>query len=127
MDDPCTFGIVETDSGSRARRFVEKLSSEQVTINWINAGIYILEPEVLQYILPGRHWMFEHGLFPLLLVLSERVYGYPVGVYWLDMGTPEKYFQLNCDLLISKTKSALVEDLSQNEIRCGKDVMIPPK
>ncbi|MDI6814878.1 MAG: sugar phosphate nucleotidyltransferase, partial [Dehalococcoidales bacterium] len=77
VDNPCAFGVVETDSDGCVKRFVEKPSPGQVTINWVNAGIYILEPEVLQHVPSGRHYMFEEGLFPLLLELGEPVYGYP--------------------------------------------------
>ena len=51
--------------------------------------------------------MFEKGLFPRLLDIGQPVYGYNYKGYWLDMGTPEKYFSLNMDLLLSKTKSPL--------------------
>lgn len=126
VDNPCAFGVVETDSDGGVRRFIEKPSPDRVTTHWINAGIYILEPKVLEYVPPGCHYMFEKGLFPLLLELGEPVYGYPFSGYWLDMGTPEKYLQLNCDLLMSKAKSALIEDLGDNEVHCGKDVIIHP-
>jgi mannose-1-phosphate guanylyltransferase len=47
VDNPTAFGVVETDSDRRVRRFIEKPSADRVTTNWINAGIYILEPEVV--------------------------------------------------------------------------------
>ena len=126
VDNPCAFGIVETSSDGGVQRFVEKPSPDRVTTNWINAGIYILEPEVLEHVPPSSHYMFEKGLFPLLLELGEPVYGYPFSGYWLDMGTPEKYLCLNCDLLLSKTKSALIEGSSRDEVYCAKDVIIHP-
>lgn len=126
VDNPCAFGIVETDSEGRVKRFIEKPSPSRVTTNWINAGIYLLEPEVLKYVPTNTHYMFEKGLFPLLLELGEPVYGYPFSGYWLDMGTPEQYLHLNCDLLLSKAKSALVNGLSKDDVCCDKDVIIHP-
>jgi mannose-1-phosphate guanylyltransferase len=126
VDNPCAFGVVETDSDGRVRRFVEKPSPDRVTTHWINAGVYILEPEVLRLVPANRHYMFEKGLFPHLLELGEPVYGYPFSGYWLDVGTPDKYRSLNCDLLQLKTVSALLEGLREGEIRCGKDVIIHP-
>jgi len=126
VDDPCAFGVVETDSDGRVRRFVEKPGPDQITTNWINAGIYILEPEVLKHVPANSHYMFERGLFPLLLELGEPVYGYPFSGYWVDMGTPEKYRCLNCDLLLSEAQSALIDSLSRDGIRCEKDVIIHP-
>ena len=126
VDNPCAFGAVETDDDGRVRRFIEKPSPDQVTTNWINAGLYILEPEVLKHVPPGSHYMFEKGLFPLLLELGEPVYGYHFSDYWLDMGTPEKYLCLNCDLLLSKAKNILIDDLSQDKIFCDQDAIIHP-
>ncbi len=126
VDNPCAFGVVETNSDGRVRRFIEKPSPDRVTTNWINAGIYILEPEVLEHVPASSHYMFEKGLFPLLLELGDPVYGYPFSGYWLDMGTLEKYLHLNCDLLLSKAKSALIGGLSSNEVCCDKETIIHP-
>lgn len=126
VDDPCAFGVVETDGAGRVKRFVEKPSPDQVTSHWINAGIYLVEPEVLQHVPPNTRFMFEKGLFPLLLELGEPIYGYSSGGYWLDMGTPGKYLCLNCDLLMAKAKSALIGGLARDEVCCDKDVIIHP-
>ncbi|MBN1862211.1 MAG: NDP-sugar synthase [Dehalococcoidales bacterium] len=126
VDDPCSFGVVETEEGGRVRRFVEKPSPDQVTSHWINAGVYILEPEVLRHIPQASHYMFERGLFPRLLELGEPVYGYPFSGYWLDMGTPEKYLNLNCDLLSAKVISHLIPDLSRDGVSCAADTVIHP-
>ncbi len=126
VDNPCAFGVVETNSDGRVRRFIEKPSPDRVTTNWINAGIYILEPEVLEHVPAGSHYMFEKGLFPLLLELGDPVYGYPVSGYWLDMGPLEKYLRLNCDLLLSKAETALISGLSSNEVCCDKETIIHP-
>jgi mannose-1-phosphate guanylyltransferase len=99
VDDPTTYGLVETNAQGRVTRFVEKPSWEQVTTNMINAGTYILEPDTLNRIPPQTNFSFEHELFPLLLDQGEPVYAYPSAVYWIDMGTPEKYLQLHRDLL----------------------------
>jgi len=124
VDNPCAFGVVETDSEGRVRLFIEKPSPDRVTTNWINAGVYILEPEVLGYIPLSSHYMFENELFPFLLELGEPVYGYPFRGYWLDMGTPEKYLQLNCDLLLGKTKSALIDGVCKYKVRTDERVIV---
>jgi mannose-1-phosphate guanylyltransferase len=126
VDNPCAFGVVETEDDGRVRRFTEKPSPDRLTTHWINAGIYILEPEVLRHVTQGSHYMFERGLFPRLLELEEPVYGYPFSGYWLDMGTPEKYLRLNCDLLSAKVTSHLIPGISQDGIYCGADTTIHP-
>jgi mannose-1-phosphate guanylyltransferase len=99
VDDPTIYGVVETDSQGRVRRFIEKPSWDKVTTNMINAGIYILEPGILNHIAPNTFSMFERDVFPLLLEEGQAVYGYPFQDYWIDMGTPDKYLKLQHDLL----------------------------
>ena len=124
VDNPSAFGVVETSGDSRVQRFIEKPSPDQVTSHWINAGIYIIESEVLGHAPANTHYMFEKELFPLLLKLDEPVYGYPFNGYWIDVGTPDKYLRLNCDLLLSKAKSPLITNLSKDRVYYDKDVII---
>lgn len=100
VDNPTIYGIVETDANGKIRSFVEKPSWDRVITNMINAGIYILEPEVMGYVPPATPWMFECNLFPLLLEKNEPMFGFPSGGYWIDIGTPEKYMQAHHDLLM---------------------------
>ena len=124
VDNPSAFGVVETDADCRVKRFIEKPPLAEATTHWINAGTYILEPEVLEQIPAGRHHMFEKGLFPRLLEIGKPVYGYEFKGYWLDMGTLANYFSLNMDLLTLKTKSPLFPDSGKGGIYYGKDVKV---
>jgi mannose-1-phosphate guanylyltransferase len=99
VEDPTIYGVVETDSGGRVKRFTEKPSRDKVTTNMINAGIYILEPDILSYVASNAFSMFERDVFPPLLEKGQAVYGYPFQDYWIDMGTPDKYVKLQQDLL----------------------------
>ena len=126
VDNPSAFGIVETETSGRVKRFMEKPSPDRITTNWINAGIYILEPEVLHHIPVNTHYMFERGLFPRLLELGEPIYGYPFRGYWIDMGTPEKYWRLNCDLLLKKTSSPISYEFGPDRICIQEEVTISP-
>ncbi len=125
--DPCAFGVVETEPDGRIRRFVEKPSPDKVTSNWINAGIYVMEPEVLEHIPPDTFHMVEKGLFPCLLELGEPIYGYRSEGYWLDMGTPLKYLCLNADLLEGgEAKSFVIGDIAPGEVCCAADAVLHP-
>ena len=128
VDNPSAFGVVETDDNQKVKRFIEKPPLAEATTHWINAGTYILEPDVLKRIPSNTHYMFERGLFPALLEAGEPVYGYPYRGFWLDMGNPEKYFGLNIELLMSRAKSPLIAPLEpgNNGIRCGADVSVHP-
>jgi mannose-1-phosphate guanylyltransferase len=102
VDNPTIYGVVETDTRGLVQRFVEKPTWDKVTTNMINAGIYILEPEVLAHIPPSTPSMFENYLFPRLLEMGEPILGYPSDAYWIDIGTPEKYLKANHDLLLQQ-------------------------
>ncbi len=99
VEDPTIYGVVETDERGRVRRFVEKPSRDEVTTNMINAGIYILDPDILRYVPANKFCMFERDVFPLLLEKGQPIYGYAFQDYWIDIGTPDKYLRLQHDLL----------------------------
>jgi mannose-1-phosphate guanylyltransferase len=100
VDNPSAYGLVETESDGRIRRFLEKPKPEEVTCKTINAGTYILEPKVLDFIPKGQNHSFEYGLFPELLKQEENFFAHvPARTYWIDIGTPERYLRVHQDLL----------------------------
>ncbi|MBE0480396.1 MAG: NDP-sugar synthase, partial [Dehalococcoidia bacterium] len=102
VEDPTAYGVVEIDSTSRVKAFIEKPSRESVTSHLINAGTYVLEPELLDMIPAGVHSMVERGLFPDLVKQGAPFLGYPSDAYWIDIGTPQDYIRLHRDLLMGK-------------------------
>jgi mannose-1-phosphate guanylyltransferase len=124
VEDPTRFGVVETDGNQRVTRFVEKPRREEVTNKMINAGVYIIEKEVLKRIPESQHCMFENAIFPALVTDQEHVYGYVTDAYWMDMGTPEKYLQLNGDLLCGKSSQV---DFRKTKISIDKQSSIHPQ
>jgi mannose-1-phosphate guanylyltransferase len=117
VEDPSAYGVVDMDEAGRIQRFTEKPKREEATSNWINAGTYIIEHEMLEYISepqlldgipPGRPNSVEYGLFPTLLKEKKPLYGYRTGAYWMDIGTPAKYLQSHADLLTGRLKRSLV-------------------
>jgi mannose-1-phosphate guanylyltransferase len=124
VEDPTRFGVVETDSNQRVTRFVEKPKREQAVCNMINAGVYVIETEILKRIPEGKRCMFEHDIFPSLVADGEPVFGYTTDVYWMDMGTPEKYLQLNGDLLRGKSNQV---SFKTADIRIDKQSNVHPQ
>src|ERR687885_54120 len=53
VSNPSAYGLVETEEDGRVRRFLEKPKAEEITCNTINAGTYVLDPEVLDLIPAG--------------------------------------------------------------------------
>src|SRR6266496_2442831 len=103
VENPRAYGLVETENDGRIRRFLEKPKEDEITVNTINAGTYVLEPKVLDYIPAGENHSFEYGLFPSLLERKEAFFAHiPQRTYWIDIGTPERYLQVHHDLLASR-------------------------
>ncbi len=86
VDDPTQYGVARLD-GSRIIKFVEKPSNPPS--NLINAGFYIIEPEVLDMI-PKGFSMLEKDVFPKLAKMG-RLRGFPFAGQWFDVGNMERY------------------------------------
>jgi mannose-1-phosphate guanylyltransferase len=126
VDDPSSYGVVDVEESGRIQRFTEKPKREEATSNWINAGTYILEPEVLAHIPSGEFHMVERGLFPDLLQQGKPLYGYKTGAYWLDIGTPAKYLQAHDDILAGRLKYSLEPEgeVFANKVWVGEGTFI---
>lgn len=98
VEDPTAYGLVELGRDGRVQGFLEKPSWEEVSTNTINAGVYVIEPELLRFFPPG-HCSIERDFFPRLVQEKVPFYGYVHPGYWLDFGTSERYLQAHRDLL----------------------------
>ncbi|MGH2752444.1 MAG: sugar phosphate nucleotidyltransferase [Actinomycetota bacterium] len=98
VDDPSAYGVVPTDTDGRVTGFIEKPSRGGAPTNLINAGVYVLEPRLLDRIPAGEVVSAERELFPAV-VEDHTMYGLGTDAYWMDIGTPEKLLQANMDLL----------------------------
>lgn len=88
VDDPSQYGVVELE-GNKIKKFVEKPRKEEAPSSLINAGLYILNPEVIDLI-PDGFCMMEKWVFPLL-AQQGRLYGFEFKGQWFDTGTIERY------------------------------------
>ncbi len=96
--DPSRYGLVRTSADGRVETFLEKPRPEEIDTDLINAGLYVLESEVLDLVPPGRPVSIEREVFPRLAD-EGAVYGIALPGYWLDVGTPESYLQAHRDVL----------------------------
>ncbi|MFZ0172497.1 MAG: sugar phosphate nucleotidyltransferase [Acidimicrobiales bacterium] len=102
MENPLEFGIVITGGDGRVERFLEKPSWGDVFSDTINTGIYVLEPEVLEWIPQGRQVDFSAEVFPTMLEARRPMYGFVAGGYWEDVGTHDAYLRAHADILDGK-------------------------
>ncbi len=101
VEDPSAFGLVRLFEGGAVEAFVEKPSRDQLRPGEpfrINAGTYLLEPEVLERIPAGRACSIEREVFPSLAG-DGRLFGFPSDAYWRDIGTPASYLAAVHDVL----------------------------
>ncbi|MEX2223519.1 MAG: nucleotidyltransferase family protein, partial [Candidatus Rokuibacteriota bacterium] len=127
--DPTLYGLVELETDGRIRSFVEKPSREGVTADTINAGVYLLDRDVITAIPTGRAVSIERETFPGLLRDGVPFFGWVSTSYWLDIGSPAKYRQGQLDLLAGKvatTVTAAGAAPDRRSVAPGADVAPPP-
>ncbi|MBA2379140.1 MAG: NDP-sugar synthase [Blastocatellia bacterium] len=103
VPNPEIYGLVETGDDESVKRFIEKPKPEELsrlTTDKINAGIYILEPEILDLIPVGENRSFEYDVFPQILSSKLPFYAFDLrDKYWRDIGNPKSYLEANMDIL----------------------------
>lgn len=114
VENPSAYGLVETDSQGNVSRFLEKPDPNEITCNTINAGIYVLEPTSFDRIPPGTKYSIERSYFPSLIERHETFVAYVDNGYWLDIGTPDKYFQGHRDILDGRCASGVFTESNGN-------------
>ena len=96
---PWECGIVGLRADGRVTQFVEKPPRAKVFSDWVNAGVLVMEPDLLAHVPEGCFFDFGRDLFPQLLRLSVPMYGWPLPeqTYLIDIGTPENYERVQND------------------------------
>ena len=107
VQDPVEFGITITDDEGRVERFLEKPTWGQVFSDTVNTGIYVMEPEVFDYVPAGKSVDWSSEVFPQLLAEGKPVYGYVAEGYWEDVGTHESYVKAQADVLTGKVDTEI--------------------
>jgi mannose-1-phosphate guanylyltransferase len=128
VEDPTRYGLVEVDHQLRVRRFVEKPGVDEVSTSLINAGIYVLEREVLNIIPEGREVSIEREVFPELQAMG-RLSAYVSSTYWRDIGTPRSYVAASHDVLsgaIGRTNGFEYASIHESALVPHDVTLLPP-
>ena len=129
VDDPRRYGLVEIADDGRVAEFVEKPGAEYAVPAHgalINAGVYVLEPEVLDMIPAGRQLSIERGVFTQLAA-AGLLFAFVGDSYWRDIGTPESYLQAHFDLLQSRVATSVGRDLGSAYLYVAPDAVVAPE
>lgn len=89
VEDPSSYGAVRL-RGSKIVEFSEKPKSEAQTSRLINAGIYIMNPNIFSYIPQKKEPSLEQDVFPKI-VNEGKMIGYHFAGQWFDISTPKTY------------------------------------
>lgn len=102
VENPLEFGIVITRDDGSIERFLEKPTWGQVFSDTINTGIFVLEPEIFDFIPADRPVDFSSEVFPALLEAGKPLFGAVAEGYWEDVGTLEAYVSAHKDVMDGK-------------------------
>lgn len=77
------YGVVEVNSSDLVR-----ITEKPVQNHFVNAGIYLLDPEVLDRIPADKPYDMP-SLFQVLMAEGRKIIAFPIWEYWLDIGQPQ--------------------------------------
>jgi len=92
VPDAARYGSVLLNGKGRIANFTEKSTANGDVAGLINAGVYVLEPEILETIPAAQKVSIERTVFPSFLGNGSRLYGYEGAEFFVDIGTPEGYY-----------------------------------
>ncbi|MFX0029712.1 MAG: sugar phosphate nucleotidyltransferase [Candidatus Hermodarchaeota archaeon] len=104
VDDPSRYGVLIVDNESgKINKFLEKDEYHPPGGKYIpmpiNAGVYLLEPEIFAYIKPGKKVSIEREVFPKLAD-EGNLYNFSIKGIWKDIGKPEELLEGNIQMMI---------------------------
>jgi glucose-1-phosphate adenylyltransferase len=103
LDEASRYGILDVDEDYRVREFVEK--PQNPPGNLASMGVYIFSYAVLEQLLQedmkrkSSNHDFGKDIIPRMVIEDMRVFAYPYGGYWIDVGTVDAYWEAHMDLI----------------------------
>ena len=124
VTNPLEYGVIVTDEEGRIVRFQEKPGWGDLISDTVNTGIYILEPEILNWVPQGEASDWSRDIFPQLLAAKQPIFGYVAEGYWCDIGDVPEYFRACADLLNRQVHVPAIGHWLGNEVCTGEEVEI---
>ncbi len=126
VDDPSEYGIALLNERGRITRFLEKPRGEVIFSNTANTGVYVFEPQVLEFIPRGIPYGFGNNVFPMMLEHRTRFYGYLTSSYWRDVGNLKQYQQSHFDALDGRVNIEIPHKQVRKYVWIGEGAEIDP-
>ena len=119
VKDPSRYGTVKLTKNNQITQFVEKAPLGQEPSQLINAGVYVLDPKIFDYIPESETFSIERQVFPKLAA-KGKMFGHEFKEIWIDIGKPIDYIRANRMLFDSKEQKRIIG----NNIRLGNEVKL---
>lgn len=103
-----SYGVVVSDENGRIQTFQEKPSVDDALSNQINTGIYIFEPEIIDYIPPNQNFDIGGQLFPKLVEKGAPFYAVSMDFEWVDIGKVPDYWDAIRGVLLGTIKNVQI-------------------
>lgn len=100
---PYDSGLIFSNEQGLVQKWLAKEDKRLYYRNRVNAGIHILSPEVFQYVKELKKTDLDRDILKKLIPLGQ-LYAYTSPEYVMDMGTPERYAQVETDLKNGKVR-----------------------
>ncbi len=126
LANPVEYGVININNDGQIVRFQEKPSRGSVMSDYVNTGIYVLEPKILDYFDFNTPFDFAKDLFPTVHKQAEPIYGYVADRYWCDVGNIPEYMRATADALSAKVEGLNLGRYLGNGVWAGDDVEIAP-
>lgn len=107
-EEVSSYGVVVTDDDDRIKSFQEKPSVEEALSTKINTGIYIFEPEVIDYIPSNQKYDIGGDLFPKLVEKNAPFYALNMDFEWVDIGKVPDYWHAIRGVLKREIKNVAI-------------------
>lgn len=107
-EEVSSYGVVVTDNDGRIKSFQEKPSVEEALSTEINTGIYIFEPEVIDYIPSKQQYDIGSDLFPKLVEIGAPFYAVSMDFQWVDIGKVPDYWQAIRGVMMGEIKNVAI-------------------
>lgn len=121
VEDVSRYGVVELDEHMRIHQFKEKVPKEKAPSDLINAGAYVLEPDILAYMDAGKAISIERDVFPC--VIKRGLYGFQFDGHWVDAGTPASFLEAQ-GLVLKDRGSPVRTNIDKKKVKVTQPVHI---
>ncbi len=126
VSNPVEYGVITINSSGHITRFQEKPSRGNVMSDYVNTGLYVLEPEILDYVPLNTPFDFAKDLFKMLHERGYPLHGFIADGYWCDVGNIPEYMRATANALEGQIPGMDLGNYMGDGIWAGQDVEIAP-